>query len=109
MPGVHTPPELLGAQQTGDIIGDVWSAGVLLYILTEGRPPFAGATEADILARVERGTFSCPEPGPTGGRNIASAIRSMLQYNRSTRATAFSAAEQLTSALERKTPAPEPS
>jgi len=36
---------------------DVWSAGVLLYIMLFGYPPFYGATECDIIDKVMKGKF----------------------------------------------------
>jgi len=41
---------------------DIWSCGVITYILTCGYPPFFGDSDEDILKRVKKGTFDFPSP-----------------------------------------------
>jgi len=53
----YVAPEVL-EQEGYDNRVDVWSVGVLMYILLSGEPPFNGQTGRDILAQVKQGQYS---------------------------------------------------
>ncbi|CAE7257976.1 CPK2 [Symbiodinium sp. CCMP2592] len=68
---------------------DVWSAGVISFVLLCGFPPFAGDKDPEILKKVKTGTFEfrSPEWDPIsqGAKNL---ITQMLTFDPSIRPTA---------------------
>lgn len=71
---------------------DLWSCGVILYILLSGKPPFYGREDRDILRRVQKGEYSMK--GPEWELVSAAAkrlISRMLDYNPKTRISASAA------------------
>jgi calcium-dependent protein kinase len=52
----YIAPEILAGEYTEKC--DVWSAGVLLYIMLCGYPPFNAKTDAEIYKKIQIGEFS---------------------------------------------------
>jgi len=75
---------------------DIWSCGVIMYILLSGYPPFGGNSDEDILACVRSGTFQFhKEYWSTISTDAKDLIRWQLQYEPRHRCTAQQATEHV--------------
>jgi calcium-dependent protein kinase len=83
----YVSPQVL--QGRYDEACDVWSCGVIMYILLCGYPPFYGDTDAQVLKKVREGTFTFNQ---ADWRNISEdakdLIRKLLAFNPKDRFTA---------------------
>jgi calcium-dependent protein kinase len=52
----YIAPEILSGKY--DEKCDIWSIGVILYILLSGEPPFPGNSDPEIISRVKKGKYS---------------------------------------------------
>jgi calcium-dependent protein kinase len=69
---------------------DIWSCGVILYILLCGYPPFNGETDTDIMKAVKKGSFEFPaEEWSTVSKNAKDLVAKMLTYDPKNRYTAI--------------------
>ncbi|EOA34990.1 hypothetical protein CARUB_v10020082mg [Capsella rubella] len=88
----YVAPEVLHRNYGKEI--DVWSAGVMLYILLSGVPPFWGETEKTIFEAILEGKVDLEtSPWPTISESAKDLIRKMLTVDPKKRITAAEALE----------------
>ena len=69
----YVSPEILSGNYTH--LCDIWSAGVILYILLSGDPPFNGANDNEIYTKIAQMKFSFPE---RKWKNISNDAKDLL-------------------------------
>ncbi|CAK75108.1 unnamed protein product (macronuclear) [Paramecium tetraurelia] len=86
----YVAPEVLNGSY--DEKCDIWSLGVLLYILLCGYPPFFGHSEGEVLAKVRKGTYQFDSNDWSRvSMQAKDLIRRMLFYDPSARINASEA------------------
>ncbi|MFS8012171.1 putative, Phosphoenolpyruvate carboxykinase (ATP) CAMK-CDPK family [Helianthus anomalus] len=71
----YVAPEVLSGREYNEKV-DVWSAGVILYIMLAGVPPFYGETPADTFEAVLRGNLRFP---PKIFRSVSPEAKDLLK------------------------------
>ncbi|OAY28092.1 phosphoenolpyruvate carboxylase kinase 1 [Manihot esculenta] len=71
----YVAPEILIGREYGEKV-DVWSAGVVLYIMLAGFPPFYGETAVEIFEAVLRGNLRFPV---RAFRGVSAAVKDLLR------------------------------
>ncbi|WVZ60134.1 hypothetical protein U9M48_010192 [Paspalum notatum var. saurae] len=83
----YMAPEVLRRSYGPEV--DIWSAGVILYILLCGVPPFWAETEQGVARAILRGSLDLQrEPWPRISEGAKSLVRQMLQMDPKKRPTA---------------------
>ncbi|KAF3005576.1 hypothetical protein G7054_g989 [Neopestalotiopsis clavispora] len=80
----YAAPEVISGKLYAGPEVDVWSCGVILYVLLIGRLPFDDDHIPSLFAKIQRGVFNIPSWCPVGAANM---IRKMLVVNPLLRAT----------------------
>jgi len=83
----YVAPQVLAGNY--DQLSDLWSCGVIMYVLLCGYPPFFGDTDSEVLAKVRLGNFIFQQ---SDWKNISedakTLIRNLLKMNPRDRYTA---------------------
>merc|ERR1711920_571992 len=83
----YVAPQVLAGKY--DQLSDLWSVGVIMYVMLCGYPPFYGETDADVLSKERLGNFSF---NAADWKNISedakNLIRMLLKMNPRDRYTA---------------------
>ena len=84
----YVAPEILSYGEYGSKV-DVWSLGVILYILLSGYPPFYDEDQHELFMQIKRGDYDFADPSwETVSREAKEAIAAMLTVNPSLRVSA---------------------
>ncbi|CAE7213552.1 CPK2 [Symbiodinium sp. KB8] len=83
----YVAPQVLSGKY--DESSDLWSCGVIMFVLLCGYPPFFGDSDQEVLSKVKMGNFSF---NPADWKNVSEdakdLIRSLLKMNPRARFTA---------------------
>lgn len=80
----YAAPEVIGGKLYAGPEVDVWSCGVILYVLLVGRLPFDDEHIPSLFSKIARGTYAVPTWMSPGARDL---IKKMLAVNPVQRAT----------------------
>merc|ERR1711920_764163 len=82
----YVSPEVLNGCY--DELCDIWSAGVIMYVLLSGIPPFNGNNDHQILAQVKSGKLVFDQEWKNISEDAMNLIKGMLNRNIHDRSTA---------------------
>lgn len=76
----YMAPEIL--EQNYDEKCDIWSAGIILYAMINGKPPFVGKDDEEILIKVKIGKVSyAPQVFQKVSHELLDLLKHMLLKN----------------------------
>jgi len=85
----YIPPESAGPRSADDLKkGDIWSLGVIAYILLCGTPPFSGENPEAIFRKIVGGKYIYPRGGCGYTKSFKDFVSSLLDVNPKTRVSA---------------------
>ncbi|XP_073133973.1 CBL-interacting serine/threonine-protein kinase 8-like [Henckelia pumila] len=78
----YVAPEVLSHKGYNGAFADIWSCGVILYVLMAGYLPFDEIDLTTLYGKIENAEFSCPSWFPVGAKSL---IHRILDPNPETR------------------------
>ncbi len=76
----YIAPEVLSRNYSE--LCDLWSCGVIMYILLTGRPPFNGINEDEIMKKIKEGTYDLTKyPWGVISDDAKDLVKGLLQVN----------------------------
>ena len=88
----YIAPEVLSRNYTE--LCDLWSCGVIMYILLTGRPPFNGSSEEEIMKKIKEGNYDLKKyPWGIISEEAKDLLKGLLQVNAKKRFSAKMALE----------------
>jgi serine/threonine protein kinase len=85
----YIAPEMLDRKYSKPV--DIWSAGVLVYLMLYGRYPFDGETDEIIMRRVKIGAIAWDSPNFTPSATVSNFLNILLERDPSKRIDATTA------------------
>ncbi|XP_010519151.1 PREDICTED: CBL-interacting serine/threonine-protein kinase 8 [Tarenaya hassleriana] len=70
----YVAPEVLSHKGYNGAVADVWSCGVILYVLMAGFLPFDELDLTTLYSKIDRAEFSCPSWFPLGAKSLIHRI-----------------------------------
>lgn len=70
----YVAPEVLSHRGYNGALADIWSCGVILYVLLAGYLPFDELDLTTLYCKIERADFSCPSWFPVGAKSLIHRI-----------------------------------
>jgi len=84
---LYSSPQVIAGQY--DESCDLWSCGVIMYVLLAGKPPFQGKTDAEVMDRVKRGNYTFKgSVWQSVSDSAKDLVRKLLKYQSQDRVTA---------------------
>ncbi|BAT81669.1 CBL-interacting serine/threonine-protein [Vigna angularis] len=80
----YVAPEVLSHKGYNGAPADVWSCGVILYVLLAGYLPFDELDLTTLYSKIEKAQFSCPTWFPVGAKSLLHRILDPNPENRIT-------------------------
>jgi MAP/microtubule affinity-regulating kinase len=54
-------PEIIQRKDYCGYASDIWSLGIIIFVMLTGNFPFRGANEKELFSKISRGLFRIPE------------------------------------------------